>query len=359
MGKEEQMVDQRIHVGSREPITRAGGMHSYIRGLAGGQSALGLDPVIIDKVQADGHFRVWSDTQETKQLQLNTNDLIEYHLAFSARPLLKTTNILSNHHRKIIHFHGPWYSEGRAQGNSRLRAGMKWLYEADTYRRFDTFITASDAFRKLLIHGFGISPKKITTVYPGVDLKRFNLSISPIDARIELGLDPDRPTFVCVRRLEPRMGIPLALEVMLEFPKAQLVVAGVGSLESEIESKIAAMSLSDRVFMLGRVPDQSLVSVYRAADVALVPSTSLEGFGMIVLEAMASGIPVVASRVGGLPEAMGPFADDWCFDAGSVRSLAESIRRAVNEPKAALTTRAYAETRSFTAMAEAVEAAIA
>ncbi|WP_196810850.1 glycosyltransferase family 4 protein [Arthrobacter sp. 35W] len=334
-------------------------MHSYIRGLAGGQTSLGLDPMIIDNVQPDGQFNLWSDSREPGTIELSTLDVLEYHLAYSARPILAKDRMLGRHPRRVMHFHGPWYSEGRAQGNSALRSAAKWLYEADTYRRFDSFITASDAFAKALSRGFGVSPNRITTVYPGVDLERFNPSMQQADARKALGIDPDRLTFSCVRRLEPRMGIHLAIEAMENFPQAQLVIAGIGSLKSELESKISMLGLSDRVFMLGRVPDEALVTVYRAADVVLVPTTSLEGFGMIVLEAMASGIPVVSSRVGGLPEAMGPFANDWCFEPGSVDSLSDAIRRALKESEATSITRAYAETRSFSEMAKAVEAAIA
>ncbi len=153
------------------------------------------------------------------------------------------------------------------------------------------------------------------------------------------------------------MGLRHALEVAKKLPEAQLLIAGTGSMESELSSQIEELDLVGRAHLLGRVPNEQLPDVFRAGDVTLVPSLALEGFGLVVLESMACGTPVVATRVGGLPEAMGPFADNYCVDeAFNVEAMVHLARAAIDvgEPLA-VAVRNFAQKRSLKTMAHNVE----
>jgi glycosyltransferase involved in cell wall biosynthesis len=129
-----------------------------------------------------------------------------------------------------------------------------------------------------------------------------------------MSLPADAFVVCCARRLVPRMGFDVLLKAWSDIVAIhtrdemsrpfRLLIAGDGELRGTIAGAIAEGMLTDSVALLGRITDEKLAELYRAADVNVVPSLSHEGFGLVVLEAAASGTPTVATRVGGLPEAL-------------------------------------------------------
>ena len=112
---------------------------------------------------------------------------------------------------------------------------------------------------------------------------------------------------VCARRLVPRTGVRVLLDAWTDegLPDDRvLLIVGEGPEKATLLEAVERLGLTDRVRFMGRVDDAVLVHAYRAADVAVVPSVALEGFGLAALEALACSIPVIATRVGGLPEAL-------------------------------------------------------
>jgi len=152
---------------------------------------------------------------------------------------------------------------------------------------------------------YGNAPGAIEVVAPGVERAYF----SPGDrrgARRALGLG-DNPTLLFVGRIQPLKGLDVAVQTLaaLEMPDAQLIVVG-GASGTEgdnemrrVKALIAEHKLERRVHFYEPQPHHLLSTFYRAADVVLVPSRS-ESFGLVALEASASGVPVVATGVGGL-----------------------------------------------------------
>lgn len=313
----------RIHVAGGEPITRSGGLHNYVLGLASGQLELGLKPVVIHDVKSANRFELF-DRFGSELPSASEDDIVmEFHFAQTARRALKSPKLRQLSANKIFHFHGPWYAEGRVQGNSWLRSRAKYALESLQYQRFNRFVTASAAFRALLVEDFRIPEEQIGVIYPGVDTSRFTPG-SKEAAREILGLPHDGVIAVCVRRLEPRMGLRHAIEAIARTEGVFLAIAGKGSLRKELERYCADLGVSFRVKFLERVSDELLPMVYRAGDVSLVPTIAFEGFGLIVRESIACGTPVIASNLGGLPEAMGPFSD-WLVPPGDVGALTSKI----------------------------------
>ena len=129
-----------------------------------------------------------------------------------------------------------------------------------------------------------------------------------------------------------------------------LLIGGDGPLRSTLERRS-----SDSVRILGRLDDDVLPAYYRAADVCVVPSRSLEGFGLVVLEALACGTPVIATDVGGLPEALWGLDDDLVVPSGDADALAERLATARDGRRplpGAATVRAHAERFSWTRAVE-------
>ena len=233
----------------------------------------------------------------------------------------------------VVHFQGPWADEHVAQGDtSALRRTLRRTLERIVYRRAQRVVVLSSAFRRLLIERYQVLPWRIRVEPPGVDLKRF----SPGDrrfARERFGLEADTFVAISVRRLVPRMGFDVLLDAWVQAlpdlpPRARLVIGGDGPLRGEIEERIGRAGLEGSVQLLGRIDDDALVDLYRAADVGIVPTRSFEGFGLVVIEAAACGTPTIVSRMGGLPEAVCALDPSLATAAGDAQALADRIARA-------------------------------
>jgi glycosyltransferase involved in cell wall biosynthesis len=254
----------------------------------------------------------------------------------------------------VVHFQGPWARESLAAGEHRgWRIRAKKLVETAVYRRAACVVVLSSAFKRLLVEDYGVAPWVIEVVRPGVDLARFTPGSSTA-ARRSLGIGPDQRVALAVRRLIPRMGLDVLLEAWAELlptnPRALLVIVGEGPERERLESSAARLHISSSVRFLGQVDDRTLLSCYRAADISVVPTRALEGFGLIVLEALACGTPVIATDVDALPEVLGPLDPSLMVPAGEPHALARLLGRAL-AGTAALPDedrcRGYAETFSW------------
>jgi glycogen synthase len=230
-------------------------------------------------------------------------------------------------------FQGPWAREAEAtglRGRWPLSTKARRFIERRIYRSARRCVVLSTAFRDLLAHDYGVPRSRIYVIPPGIDLAPFEQRLDRGQARRRLGL-PDRPTLVTVRRLVHRMGIDLLIEAIALLPtdeRPQLAIAGVGPDREGLEQLAVNLGVSADVAFLGRVPDADLPALYAAADLCVVPSRELEGFGYVVLEAYASGTPVLASAVGGLRDVVGAFDPDRLVSPNPEK-IAAGIRAAM------------------------------
>ena len=252
----------------------------------------------------------------------------------------------------VVHFQGPWAAESESDESRRSwRTAAQHLVEETVYRRAREVIVLSGPFKRALVEGYGIAPWRISVVPPGVDLDRFRPG-SRDAARARLGLPADARVAVAVRRLVPRMGIDVLIkawqEVAASDPDAILVVAGDGPERAGLEQLARSRDLTGSVRFLGRVSEPDLVACYQAADVSVVPSLELEGFGLVVLEALACGTVVVASDAGGLPAVLGPLDRDLIVPARDSTALAGRLQAVLDGAGPdAPHCRSYAETFSW------------
>jgi glycosyltransferase involved in cell wall biosynthesis len=165
----------------------------------------------------------------------------------------------------------------------------------------------------------------VDVVSGGVDTARFDEGDGRAAARARLGLSPDRPLLVAVRRLEPRMGLSELLAA-LQTIDADLVIGGTGTLASRLDAEATALGVRDRVRFAGRISDDALPDWYRAADAVVVPSLAYEGFGMVTAEALACGTPVVGTPVGATPELLAPLEPALLAAGTRPDELAAAVR---------------------------------
>ena len=234
--------------------------------------------------------------------------VVASHFALHALPLLDHLRLRPF----VVHFQGPWGVESRLEGASRFSAMNRELIERQVYGRATAAIVLSTAFADILETRFGVRRERINVIPGGVEASRFDHPRSPLECRAELGWPTDRPIILCVRRLVRRVGldalIDAAVDIRRRVPEALILIAGTGRLQVELEARIERLGLGETVRLLGFVPDEVLPLAYRAADLTVVPSLALEGFGLVTVESLAAGTPCLVTPVGGLSEIVTPLA---------------------------------------------------
>jgi glycosyltransferase involved in cell wall biosynthesis len=288
-------------------------------------------------------------------------DLVAGHFALYLAPVLGSLGNTP----LVMHFHGPWAQESDFEGQERRAVLAKKALERFVYRRADRFIVLSNAFADLLVREYGVPHGRIHIVPGCVDLGRFTDRFSKDAARAALRWPAERPILLSIRRLIARVGLDRLVESMKAVrqavPDVLLCIAGRGPLESALRRQIAEAGLEDNVRLLGFLPDKELPVAYRAADINVVPTAALEGFGLTAAEALAAGTPSMVTPVGGLPEVVSGLSSDLVFASCKAEDLAAgliaAIRGDIPLPSSARC-RAYAETHFATSLAAQRTAAV-
>jgi len=251
--------------------------------------------------------------------------VVSSHFALYTFPGLDVTRGIP----QVSHFQGPWADESHVEGADSIGQRTKRMLEQRVYARSSRLIVLSEAFGEILRTRYAIPAERIRVVPGCVDVSQFNVPMSRSDARRRLQLPQDRPVVLAVRRLVRRMGLEDLIEAMKRVkakqPDVLLLIAGKGRLAEELQARITDAGLDDNVRLLGFVPDRHLATLYRAADVSIVPTVALEGFGLITVESLASGTPVLVTPVGGLPEAVAPLSANLVLPSTGVDAIADGL----------------------------------
>lgn len=333
-----------LQIGNDWPTERIGGLNRYfvdlIRHLpAAGASVKGLvvGPAEITAAtqgtvtafapsKAPMYRRLWLARQAAlEQLRGGSVDVLVSHFALYAAPL----GSYASKHPLVVQFHGPWAAESHVEGSASLSLRLKHTLEQSVYRRGRRFIVLSRAFQQELVKRYNIDEDLVRIVPGGIDTERFNTKLSRVEARERLGWPRDRPIILAVRRLVRRMGLENLIDAIKalreKHPDLLLLLGGKGPISGELAARIKEEDLERHVRLLGRIEEEDLPLAYRAADMTIVPTQALEGFGMITLESLASGTPVLVTPVGGLPEVVQPFAPECVFADTSTEEIASVL----------------------------------
>lgn len=226
---------------------------------------------------------------------------------------------------------------GRHQGwvdkppQSSIHAIERWMA-----RRADSVITCSHYMRGHVADIFDIDERRITVIPNGID----PADLRPVDDLQSLRAQfaqPQQKLVLLVGRLVYEKGFQLALDalpgVIENVPGVRFLVAGSGTHEAELKAQAERLGLSDRGVFLGWIGDDALHSLYRIADLCVVPSL-YEPFGLVALEAMASGCPCIVADTGGLREVV-PAGErvGLRFNGGDAEHLGVMIERLLVDQK--------------------------
>lgn len=202
----------------------------------------------------------------------------------------------------VVKVHG---SDINVQANYALRRAQIRA----SLRSADAVVAVSHALAGK-VTGLGVERARLRVIYNGVDHALFTPG-SRSEARMRLGLSADVPLLLYVGNLKASKGCLDLLEalpaVLATWPKARLIYVGAGPARAALLERASALGCARQVQVLDAVAHANLGQWFRAADLVCLPSHN-EGVPNVLLEAMACGIPVVASRVGGIPEVVPEYA---------------------------------------------------
>jgi len=185
-------------------------------------------------------------------------------------------------------------------------------------------ITNSRAAEDSLARREKISRAKMRVVYNGINHERFVTAQSKEAVRAELCLPPDITVIACVMRLHYDKGVDFLPEIAASLPGVLFLIIGDGPERPALEQKIAGLRLAERFVLLGW--RQDIARLLKSADIFLLPSRE-ESFPQAVLEAMAMGLPVVATEVGGVRELVENEATGFVVQRGDIAGFVQALAR--------------------------------
>jgi glycosyltransferase involved in cell wall biosynthesis len=242
--------------------------------------------------------------------------------------------------RKVLSVHSPLTAEYLAEKNSKVGAFRDRLalaalsrIEKKIYRASDLILCDSLYTKKRLEADFPSETARRAVVCPGyADAREDLLALSRHDARRKLpaGLWSDNvPYFFTARRLVPRTGVDALIRAAAWIKNTdrasfRVMIAGQGPLSDEYKALSRQLCVADEVRFLGSISEEELRLSHRAADCFVLPTRELECFGLVILEAFASGTPVIATPIGAIPELMAPAPEGLARD-NSPEALGERM----------------------------------
>jgi glycosyltransferase involved in cell wall biosynthesis len=243
-------------------------------------------------------------------------------------------------------FHSPWHEEyliKKLKGTHKRNLRVEFLaflmkrIEEHMILKASKVLVLSAYMRNRLTDLHKCPSDKIVQIPGGVDIDRFHLPDGGRSlVKTHLDLPKDKTIFLTVRNLVPRMGLESLIEAFNKSDslreKGLLLVGGKGFLEGRLKELVSDFNLEDTIRFLGFISDEELPAFYQAADYFVLPTKALEGFGLVILEAMACGTPVLGTPVGAIPEVIGPFDKKLIFAGTTPEDLRKKMEDIIERP---------------------------
>lgn len=210
-----------------------------------------------------------------------------------------------------------------------LNVTMRRWIERKVLYKSDAIVVLSQFTKDKLIKAYNIPSEKISIIPGGVDIERFQPAARKVEIRKKFDVPADRVLLFTVRNLVQRMGLKNLIEALPEViksaPDVLMLIGGEGPLREALKAKSEELGVKNYIRFEGFIPEESLPDYYRMADIFILPTKELEGFGLVTLEAMASGVPVLGTPVGGTREILGKFCPGFLFKDTTPASISELI----------------------------------
>ena len=192
-------------------------------------------------------------------------------------------------------------------------------------------ICCSQFMAQQIHDSFEVPSEKLDTIYNAVDATLWTRA-----SALAAPKTSDGPLIVSWGRVQYEKGFQTLVEALPilrdRLPGLRVVIAGTGSYRAELAERAEAFGVADLVHFAGFVPADQLTSLLQAADCVVIPSF-YEPFGIVALEALAAGAPLVAARTGGMAEVLTNVDAALLFPPGDARALADAVTRTITEPE--------------------------
>lgn len=230
--------------------------------------------------------------------------------------------------RRVASIKGVIADERRFEnGWTRFAMGIAARLERANVRHADVVLTTSAYAATRIAEEYGLERSHIGIVPEPIALARWNAALDAASRATRAG----EAVILCVAHLYPRKNVAELVRAMafLKTP-SRLRVVGTGPEAPALEALVRALGLGDRVAILGHVPFETLAAEYRSADVFCLPSLQ-EGFGIVFLEAMAAGLPIVACRAAAVPEVVPDGECGILVPPDEIHGLASALDRLASD----------------------------
>lgn len=258
-------------------------------------------------------LQVWAIVRAIRRASY---DVLHFHAWGNREYLLK--RLLAGQARIVTHFHGPPQNVAEHPENAR-----KWTRRVV---RYSNQVVANSAFSAEWLRSLAPSNVPLSVLHNGIDLDEFRPSKSAKSVRKSWGASPETIVIGIVARFIPEKAIPEALQAVAPLLRSSdrylVVIVGDGPEGPKVERCIHDLQLGARVRLLGWRRD--VPNCLQGMDL-LLHTSHYEGFGMVVLEAMAIGKPVVAYGVGGIPELVSDGKNGCLVPRGAIDRLQQAV----------------------------------
>jgi glycosyltransferase involved in cell wall biosynthesis len=326
-------------------------------------------------------IQIVTGSNQTQDLKVNSNLKVSF-LKIPKMPIVKSFLLAGNSYRKlqsvrgtakvdITHpqlpltpnfavppkfgktlvctVHSTWKGEAeaiRGESYSRLNANEKFLvsfnwflrfFEESMLKRARKIIAVSHFTKWELKNYYKIPENKISVIHNGVDINKFKPSTNKCKIKAELGFNPEDLAIVSVGRLYSRKGLFTLIESMpvitKRFPNAKFIISGKGQSDEvhKLTSHAERLGVKDNIVFTGYYPDKKLPKLYQCADIFAF-STFYEHHPFAVLEALSTGLPVVTTTVGGIPETIESGKNGFLVEPFNSKQFADKILFLLEHP---------------------------
>jgi len=288
-----------------------------------------------------GHpnFIIWTflfnHFMEKKVADLSENiefDIIHIHDWLTAKAGISSKHFLNKPLISTIHSTEEGRSRGLHNPDSFLIDGIEWWM---TYEARQVIVCSNSVKWEVESH-FSLPHDKVTVIPNGIEVSSFNLNINREEVKRRYGIKPNERIILFVGRLVPQKGVDTLIKavplIVQQHRDVRILIAGDGWSRNYLEELARSMGLGDRIRFLGFISDWELEDLMVTADVLVVPSI-YEPFGIVALEGMAAGTPVVATNIGGLSEIIEHDRTGVLVYPEDPGSIAWGINKVLSDPK--------------------------
>ncbi|MEP2650450.1 MAG: glycosyltransferase family 4 protein [Paraglaciecola sp.] len=230
------------------------------------------------------------------------------------------------------------YIHGEDVENAATSRAFSWIVRR-ALKGADLLICNSENSKRVLLAHWDVNPELTTVITPGVDTNTFKPAPKSLELRAKFGWN-ERPVLLTVSRLELRKGhatlIEALVDIKVKIPDVLYAIIGGGPQKPELEKLVSELSLEDNVMFMSELSDRQMIECYQQSDIFVLPNRdigrNIEGFGIVMIEAQACGVPVIGGNSGGTPETLIEGKTGYIVDCNTPKPLSNKVQFMLANP---------------------------